>query len=63
MENKENLKEQRDKIIKGLEEAYKKLVEFKKQKKSPLVVSKNGKILEIDPDEILPTTTYKREIG
>jgi hypothetical protein len=59
----ENRKELRDKIIKGLEESYKKLVEFKKQKNSPLVVSKNGEILEIAPNEILPTTLYKRKLG
>lgn len=42
MKNKELLKEKREKIIKGLELAYKKLVEFKKQKKSPMIVSRNG---------------------
>ena len=59
----ENRKELRDKIIKGLEESYKKLVEFKKQKNSPMVVSKNGEILEIAPNEILPTTSYRRKLG
>ena len=58
----ENRKELRDKIIKGLEEAYKRLVEFKKQKNSPIVVSKNGEILEIDPNEIQPATLYKRKL-
>ena len=60
MGNEEELKAQRDKILKGLEEAYRKLVEFKKLKKSPLVIYKDGKIVEIPPDEIPPTTTYSR---
>lgn len=60
MENKELLREKRDKIIRGLEEAYKRLIIFKKQKNSPIVVSRNGEILEIDANEMLPTTVYKR---
>jgi len=48
----------RNKIIKGLEETYKRMVEFKKQKNSPLVVYKDGKIVELDPFEASPTTKY-----
>ncbi|UCS92413.1 hypothetical protein KZP23_17160 [Echinicola marina] len=48
----------RKKIIKGLEETYKKMVEFKKQKNSPLVVYKDGKIIELDPFEASPATKY-----
>ncbi|GAB3655975.1 hypothetical protein GCM10028791_27510 [Echinicola sediminis] len=47
-----------DKIVKGLEEAYKRMVEFKKGKNSPLVVYKDGKIVELDPNEASPTTKY-----
>jgi sulfur carrier protein ThiS len=43
-----------DKIIEGLERAYKKLIEFKKYKKTPIIVSKDGKIVEINPDKINP---------
>jgi hypothetical protein len=35
MENKEQLKQERDNIIKGLEESYKRLVEYKKRINSP----------------------------
>jgi hypothetical protein len=63
MTTKEQLKEERDKIVKGLEETYKRLVEYKKQKNSPLVVIRHGKIVELDPNEILPTTLYKRNAG
>lgn len=41
-----------DKIIEGLERAYQKLIEFKKYKKTPIIVSKDGKVVEIDPDKI-----------
>lgn len=63
MESNNKFKEERDKIVKGLEEAYIRLVEYKKQKNSPLVVSRNGEVLEIDPNEIQPTVTYKRKLG
>ena len=57
------MKEERDKIVKGLEETYRKLIEYKKQKKSPMIVVRNGKIVAVDPNEILPTTLYKRNAG
>ena len=36
-----------EKIMKGLEISFQKLLEFKKQKNSPLVVVRNGKIVKI----------------
>ncbi len=63
MGTKEQLKEERDRIVKGLEETYRRLIEYKKQKKSPMIVVRNGKIVEVDPNEILPTTLYKRNAG
>ena len=63
MGTKEQLKEERDKIVKGLEETYKKLIEYKKYKKSPMIVVRNGKIEALDPNELLPTTLYKRNAG
>jgi hypothetical protein len=39
--------ELRDKILVGLEKAYVKLLEFKKQKNSPLVIIKDNKIQKI----------------
>ena len=57
---KEQLKELEDKFAKGLEEAYRKMIMFKKQKNSPVVISKKGKVVKIDPDKIQPTTMYKR---
>lgn len=63
MGTKDQLKEERDRIVKGLEETYRKLVEFKKSKKSPMIVVRNGKIVEVDANEVLPTTSYKRSAG
>lgn len=63
MDTEEQLKEERNKIVKGLEEAYRKLIEFKKARNSPLVVERNGKIVEIDPNDVPPTISYKRSQG
>ncbi|MFT7037054.1 MAG: hypothetical protein ACJA2S_005596 [Cyclobacteriaceae bacterium] len=56
----EELKIERDKIVIGLECAYEKVVTFKKEKNTPMVVSRNGEIVEIQPVDIPPTTSYKR---
>jgi len=42
--------ELRDKILVGLDKAYEKLIEFKKQKKSELVVMKDNKVVRIKPE-------------
>lgn len=39
--------ERKNKILLGLEIAYQKLLEFKKQKNSELVVLKNNKVIKI----------------
>ncbi|MEL7003269.1 MAG: hypothetical protein AAFN93_11125 [Bacteroidota bacterium] len=39
-------------IKKGLEKAYLKLIEFKKYKKTPIIVLKDGKVVEIQPESI-----------
>lgn len=41
--------ETKNKILIGLEKVYEKLIEFKKQKNSELVVLQNGKIVKIKP--------------
>jgi hypothetical protein len=40
----------KNKILLGLEKVYEKLIEFKKQKKSVLVVLQNNKIVKIKPE-------------
>jgi hypothetical protein len=41
--------ETKNKILLGLEKAYEKLIEFKKQKKSKLVILRDQKIVKINP--------------
>jgi hypothetical protein len=60
--SKQYFKEERAKIIKGLDVVQLKLIEFKKQKNSPLVISRNGEIIEIDPNEILEPETPLQNI-
>ena len=52
-------REEQEKIVKGLELTYKRLIAFKKSKNSPLVVSKNGQVIEVDPKKAAATTKYK----
>lgn len=41
--------EEKNKILKGLEKVYEKLLEFKKSKNSELVVIRDNKIVKIKP--------------
>ena len=45
----ENKIERREKILKGLEKAYEKMIEFKKEKKSKIVVIREDKIVKLNP--------------
>ena len=45
MEN--NLIDLENKVRQGLENTYKKLLEFKRQKNTPLIFTRNGKIIEM----------------
>lgn len=56
----EELNAELDKIVLGLEEAYRKLVIFKREKNSPLIVVIDGKITELNPFDAPDTTKYKR---
>ena len=51
---KEQLKELEDQLTIGLEKAYSKMLEFKKQKDSPIIMSKNGEFVEVDPNKLTP---------
>lgn len=62
MRNEKDLIEERDKIVKGLELAYERLLVYKKQINSPMIVLKDGKITAVDPNKMPPTTLYNREI-
>lgn len=58
--DKNKLQERNDAILRGLEEAYRKMIIFKRQKNSPVVVSVDGEVREIDPYDMPDTTTYHR---
>lgn len=63
MDKKALITGKRNKIVEGLERSYQKLVEFKRYKKSPLIVTRNGEILGIAHEKILPTTTHIKNSG
>lgn len=50
MTKKDKQIELKDKIVKGLETVYERLIEFKKEKNSELVVMREGKIVKIKPE-------------
>ena len=58
--SREQPSEAAQKILHGLEKAYEKLVAFKRYKNSPLIISRDGEIMEIPPEDIPLTTTYQR---
>lgn len=59
MKNKKKLDEKTRKILKGLELVYERLVQFKRSKNSPIIVSRNGKIVELNPFEVPDKITDK----
>lgn len=60
MGTKKQLKEERDKIVKGLEETYRRLLEVKKRNKSVMIIMKDGKVIAADLEDLMPTVQYKR---
>ncbi len=48
-----------DKVMKGLEISFQKLLEFKKQKNSPLVVMRDGKIVEVMAEDFYKDAVKK----
>lgn len=42
--------EEKDKILKGLEKVYGRLIEFKKSKNGELVILRDNKIVKIKPE-------------
>ncbi len=49
MTKKDKQLELKDKIVKGLEKVYEKLIIYKREKNSELVIMKGGKIVKIKP--------------
>lgn len=50
MDQKDKQIELKDKIVKGLEIVYDRLIEYKKSKNSELVVMRGDKIVKIKPE-------------
>ncbi|MFY0687203.1 MAG: hypothetical protein JXQ90_08565 [Cyclobacteriaceae bacterium] len=61
MESEKSMEELKDQVSRGLKEAYRKMADFKKRNNSPMIVSRDGKIVSIPPEEIPPTTSAKNE--
>jgi hypothetical protein len=40
-------------LFEGLERAYDKMLEFKKYKRTPVVMEIDGKIIEVDPESLI----------
>ena len=57
---KESSFELHDKVLKGMVDSYKKMVEFKKYKKTPIVTSIDGKIVHLDPFLAEPEVKYQK---
>ncbi len=47
------------KIVEGLEKAYEKMIIFKRSINSPVVISRDGKIVKVSPFDMPSTTKYK----
>jgi hypothetical protein len=56
MTKREKQIELRNKILVGLEKVYEKLIVFKKEKNSELVIMKDGKIVKIKPEDLKSIT-------
>ncbi len=50
MSNRDKQNELKNKIVAGLEKVYERLIEFKKEKKSELVIMQDDKIVKIKPE-------------
>lgn len=50
MTTKDKQIELKEKVLKGLEKVYEKMVEFKKEKNTEIVVMRGNKIVKIKPE-------------
>jgi len=48
---KDNNEDLEKKIVEGLKETKKKLIKFKKEKNTPLIISEDGEVVELDPEK------------
>jgi len=52
MGTKEQIEDIRKKVLEGLTKTYEKLIETKKRNKKDLVISVDGKIVKVNPDDL-----------
>ncbi|NOR45089.1 MAG: hypothetical protein GQ534_05825 [Candidatus Delongbacteria bacterium] len=52
MKKNKQLQELEKKIAEGLTKAHKKMIIFKKYKNSPVIISKNGKVIKVKAEDI-----------
>ena len=57
----EQLIELEEKVSLGLRQAFLKLIAFKKKNNSPMIVSRDGKVVAIPADEIIPPANANNE--
>ena len=50
MTTKDKQIELKEKVLKGLEKVYEKMVEFKKEKNSEIVIMQGNKIVKVKPE-------------
>lgn len=62
MTEKKYFEQDMNNILKGLEEAYRRMIIYKRQKNSPVILFRDGAIRSIDPFEMESTTTYIRKM-
>lgn len=51
-ETEKDLESLHAQVEKGFELAYEKLLKFKKEKNSPLIISRNGKVVAVSVEEL-----------
>ena len=61
MGRKDELKKERDEIVRGLNETYKRLIKEKRKRNNSFVVLRNGTIERVSSDKMDPDRVYKRE--
>jgi len=54
---KEDLQDLEDKIAKGLSKAYERMIAFKEYKKTPIIMAKDGKVIEVYPKDLKKDNT------
>lgn len=52
--------EMKDKVLRGLDLMYERLIISKKKNNRPMIVMKDGNVTAVDPHDMPATVTYRR---